>query len=64
VGPTIVVVGLIIVAVGMLVWLGLPLDRLPGDIVYRRGGFTMYVPITTSILVSVLLTVIAMFLRR
>jgi hypothetical protein len=63
-GPTIIAVGLVIVAIGVLVWLGLPLGRLPGDIVYRRDGFTMYVPITTSILVSVVLTVVAMFLRR
>jgi hypothetical protein len=64
VGQAIVVVGLVIVAIGALIWAGVPLGRLPGDFVYRRDGFTAYLPITTSILVSVALTVLAWFLRR
>ena len=59
-----IIIGLLIAAVGVLIWLGVPLGRLPGDIAWRRGGFTLYLPITTSILVSVVLTVVAMFLRR
>jgi hypothetical protein len=39
--------------------------RLPGDIVYRRGSFTFYFPIVTSILLSLLLTLLfALFGRR
>ncbi len=38
-------------------WLGLPLGRLPGDIVIRRDQVTVYIPITTGILISVVLTV-------
>ena len=45
-------------------WLGLPLGRLPGDIVIRRDQVTVYIPITTGILVSVVLTVLGMLLRR
>jgi hypothetical protein len=63
-GPALVVFGLIIAAIGALIWAGVPLGRLPGDIVIRRDGFTLYVPITTSILVSVVLTLVAMWLRR
>ena len=63
-GQTLVVIGLIIVLVGVLVWAGLPIGRLPGDFVYRRGGFTFYLPITTSILVSAVLTVLAFLFRR
>jgi hypothetical protein len=63
-GQTLVVIGLVVAAIGGLIWLGVPLGRLPGDIVYRREGFTFYLPITTSILVSVVLTLLAMFLRR
>lgn len=41
------------------------LDRLPGDLVFRRGNFTVYVPIGLMILVSVLGTVLLnIFLRR
>jgi len=64
VGQAIVVIGLVIVAIGALIWAGVPLGRLPGDIVYRRDGFTFYLPITTSILVSVVLTLLGWFLRR
>ena len=63
-GLVLVVVGLVIAAVGALVWLGVPIGRLPGDIVVRRDGFTVYLPITTSILVSLALTIAAMWLRK
>lgn len=63
-GQVLVVVGVLIATVGGLVWLGVPIGRLPGDIVIRREGFTLYLPITTSILVSLALTGIAMLLRR
>lgn len=63
-GQVLVVVGLVIAALGALIWLGVPLGRLPGDLVLRRGGFTLYLPITTSILVSAALTVAGMWLRR
>jgi hypothetical protein len=64
VGQTLVLIGLVIVAIGGLIWAGVPLGRLPGDFVIRREGFTFYLPITTSILVSVALTLVGMFLRR
>jgi hypothetical protein len=43
---------------------GLPLGRLPGDIVIRRGSFTMYVPLATGLLLSIALTLILSLLRR
>jgi hypothetical protein len=43
---------------------GFPLFRLPGDFMVRRGPVTFYFPLVTSILLSILLTVIMMFLRR
>jgi hypothetical protein len=63
-GPLLVGIGLLVALAGALIWAGVPLGRLPGDIVVRRGNFTMYVPITTSIVVSVVLSVLAMLLRR
>jgi len=44
--------------------LGLPLGRLPGDIVIRRGNGTLYIPITTSILVSLVLSVLINIVLR
>jgi Protein of unknown function (DUF2905) len=63
-GQFLVLVGLLIVAVGLAIMFGLPLGRLPGDVVIRRGGFTFYFPIATCILISVLLTLVGVMLRR
>ena len=63
---TFIIIGLIIVAVGILwPWLGrLPLGHLPGDIVIRRDGFTFYFPVTTMVLVSALLSLLLWLFGR
>ncbi len=58
------IVGLAMAAVGAAMWLGVPLGRLPGDIVVRRGAFTFSFPLTTSVLLSVILTIVLALLRR
>ena len=63
-GKLLVIAGLIIAAIGVLVMIGLPLGRLPGDITLRRGNATFYFPLATSILLSVLLTLLFAFFRR
>lgn len=63
-GKALLFVGLAIAAAGGLMMLGAPLGRLPGDLVFRRGNATFYVPIVTSIVLSGLLTLIAALLRR
>ena len=63
-GRVFVLVGLGIAGVGVLIMLGLPLGRLPGDVVLRRGNFAVYVPISTCIVLSLLLTLLLTFLRR
>jgi hypothetical protein len=63
-GKILLVAGLVLAGVGALLMLGLPLGRLPGDIVYRRDNLTVYVPIATSVLVSVALTLLLMWWRR
>ena len=42
----------------------LPLFRLPGDIVINRPGFKFFLPITTMLLISALISIIAWVLRR
>jgi hypothetical protein len=64
VGKLLLVAGLVIAFAGLLVMLGVPIGRLPGDITYRRGNTTFYFPIVTSIVASVLLTLLLAFLRR
>ena len=63
-GRFLILAGLLIAGVGVLVSLGLPLGRLPGDIAIRRGNFSLYFPLATSILVSLVLTLIMMFFGR
>ena len=63
-GRFLVILGLALAGVGVLVTLGLPLGRLPGDFVFRRGNVTMYFPLATGLLVSVVLTLLLSFLRR
>ena len=57
-------IGLGIAGVGLLMMLGLPLGQLPGDFYVRRDGWSFYVPLTTSILLSVVLTLILAVCRR
>jgi hypothetical protein len=64
VGKTLVLVGLGVAALGLLVMMGVPFGRLPGDFQVRRGNFSFYFPLTTSILLSILLTLIFAFFRR
>ena len=58
------IIGLMVTALGGLMMLGLPLGRLPGDLVFRRGNVTGYVPLVTSIAVSLFATLFFTLLRR
>jgi hypothetical protein len=59
-GITIALVGVVFLFGGRLSWL----SRLPGDMVIQKKNFTLFLPITTSILISVLLSIIIALLRR
>jgi hypothetical protein len=63
-GKLLVVIGLVIALAGVLIMMGVPIGRLPGDISYERGNTRFYFPLTTSILVSVVLTLLFALLRR
>ena len=63
---TLIVLGAVLIAAG-LVWLAagrLGLGHPPGDIVIERGNFRLYLPLGTSLLVSVVLTLIFWILGR
>jgi hypothetical protein len=64
VGKLLVLVGLGIAALGLVMMLGVPLGRLPGDIYIKRDGFSFYFPLTTSIIVSIILTLAFALFRR
>jgi hypothetical protein len=63
-GKILVLIGLGIAGLGLLVMLGLPLGRLPGDFHVRRGNFSFYFPLATSIVLSILLTLALVLFRR
>ena len=63
-GRFLIVVGLVVAAAGLLMTLGFPIGRLPGDISIRRGNFSFYFPLTTSILASIILTLLMILFGR
>ena len=66
-GKILVIVGLLIAAVGALLWSGVGrgwLGRLPGDVHYTRGNFNFHFPIVTCLLLSLLLTLLLWLFRK
>jgi hypothetical protein len=59
-GALLAVVGLVLILAGKVPFLG----RLPGDIVYRKGGTTFYFPLVTCLLLSLVLSLVLSLLRR
>ncbi|MGH7274846.1 MAG: DUF2905 domain-containing protein [Nitrospiria bacterium] len=60
VGLVLALAGLLITTVGKIPWIG----RLPGDVLIQRRNFTFYFPLTTSVLVSIILTLFLWLLSR
>ena len=67
-GRVLMTLGGALLAVGALVWLSdrlnLPLGRLPGDIRIERENFRFYLPLTTCLLLSVLVSLVLWVLRK
>jgi membrane protein implicated in regulation of membrane protease activity len=66
-GKFLVILGLLIAAVGVLLWSGIGkgwLGRLPGDIHYSKGNFNFHFPIVTCLIVSVVLTLLLWLFRK
>jgi len=67
-GRTLIIVGIAIAIFGAVLYFSgranWPIGRLPGDITYRKGHFTFYAPLATSILVSLILSLILYFVNR
>lgn len=59
-GVALIVAGVLLTLGGKCCWLG----RLPGDIYIHKKGFTFFFPITTSIIISIVLSIIFILLRR
>lgn len=66
-GKILLIIGLIIAGIGTLLMLGgkIPwIGRLPGDFYYKGKNVTFYFPLVTSIIISIILTIILMFINR
>jgi hypothetical protein len=67
VGRLLILAGVVLIFAGVAVSLAeryTSLGRLPGDLVYRRGNFSFYFPVVTSILLSLVLTLVVWLLNR
>lgn len=59
-----ITLGVILVIAGLAIKAGVPLGRLPGDLVVKSGNSTFYFPIVTCLLISVVLSLVTWVLRR
>jgi hypothetical protein len=59
-------IGLMFLAAGLLwPWLGkLPIGRLPGDIIINRPNLKIYIPITTMVIISIIISFLVRFFRK
>jgi hypothetical protein len=64
VGKLLIVVGVVIALAGLLMTMGVPIGRLPGDFQVRRGNFSFYFPLATSVIASIVLTLLMWLFRR
>jgi hypothetical protein len=66
-GKILILLGVFIIAIGVLLLIGekIPwIGKLPGDIVIKKEKFTFYFPITTSVVISILLTLLFALFRK
>ena len=63
-GKGLIIIGLVVAALGAMMTLGLPLGRLPGDVVVRRGNATFYFPVVTSVVLSLVVSLLVSLWRR
>jgi len=66
-GRALIITGIVVLAAGLLIEFGgriPPIGRLPGDIVIRREQYTVYFPIVSGIVISVVLTIVINLIAR
>jgi hypothetical protein len=66
-GKLLILLGVFVILIGLLLLFGekIPwIGRLPGDILIRKKNFTFYFPLTTSILISIILTLLFTLFRK
>jgi len=63
---TLIIVGVILILIGVLwPWLGkVPIGRLPGDIIINKPNVKIFFPITTMIIISIIITIILWIIKK
>ena len=63
---TLVILGIVLLALGLVwPWISqIPFGRLPGDIVIKRDNFSFYFPVTTMVIISLVLSLLVWFFRK
>ena len=61
-----ITIGIVFIIIGVILYLfkGFSLFRLPGDIYIDKGNFKLYFPITSSIILSIVASIILIFLSK
>ncbi|XOV92335.1 MAG: DUF2905 domain-containing protein [Bacteroidota bacterium] len=65
-GKTLIYIGILLIIIGILISFGgkINLGKLPGDIIIKRENFTFYFPITTMILLSLILSLVIFIFNK
>lgn len=65
-GKILIVIGVILIIAGVMLNSGIkiPFGRLPGDIAIQKENFSFYLPITSSIIISIILSLIILIIRK
>ena len=66
-GKTLILLGVLIIVIGLLLLIGEKiswLGRLPGDIIIKKEKFSFYFPITTCVIISIILTLLFWIFRK
>lgn len=63
-GRALILIGAMVALIGLLITWGVPIGRLPGDVTVKRGNWTLHFPLATSIIASIVLTLVMMWLSR
>ncbi|RMA71371.1 DUF2905 domain-containing protein [Petrotoga olearia] len=59
-----ITIGILFVIIGLMFAFNIKLGRLPGDIIIKRENFVLYIPITTMLIVSGIITLLSIIIRR
>ena len=64
IGKQLILIGVLIALAGALIWKGVPLGRLPGDLHFKVGSSDIYIPLATSLLASAVISLVFWLFRN